>query len=305
MCFLMLLSAALLHSAQSLPAGRGRGLDPGGGVRRQRRDAQNMLPYEDRMMSLPVQESEWRGRGLEQALQRLVERDQRREQEEEQQRDAYLSAVLRLLSDADRAGLMNPEVELVEEDQELDQGPLPQDYDETGRRLSMSRPRAPWWTLVEPQLAQALLQRLDPQVSEALMNRVQASAGARESDQDTLRRLVARILLSLGPSDAVMSSGHRMRRELPDPAPSALHSGHRRSRRSLDDDAPPSDDPPLLRVKRLDEDEPEPRPQQQPGLQRIKRVDVEEDHGSRRRKRRAAAYDPQILLSQVLELIRD
>lgn len=30
------------------------------------------------------QSDDWRGRGLDQALQRLVERDQRREQEEEQ-----------------------------------------------------------------------------------------------------------------------------------------------------------------------------------------------------------------------------
>jgi len=75
----------------------GRGLDVSmGGVRRQRRDLRNLLSYEDQMMSYPgmqagggandmyYQSEDWRGRGLDQALQRLVERDQRREQEEEQ-----------------------------------------------------------------------------------------------------------------------------------------------------------------------------------------------------------------------------
>ncbi len=67
-----------------------------GGARRQRRDLRNLLPYEDQMMAYPAsqggdgvndlyyQSDDWRGRGLDQALQRLVERDQRREQEEEQ-----------------------------------------------------------------------------------------------------------------------------------------------------------------------------------------------------------------------------
>lgn len=85
--------------AQFLPVARGggRGLDESvGGVRRQRRDLRNLLPYEEQMMSYPAsqgggglndlyyQSDDWRGRGLDQALQRLVERDQRREQEEEQ-----------------------------------------------------------------------------------------------------------------------------------------------------------------------------------------------------------------------------
>lgn len=90
---------ACLSIAQSLPAGRGggRGLDISvGEARRQRRDVRNLVPYEDQMMSYPAtqgggrandlyyQTDDWRGRGLDQALQRLVERDQRREQEEEQ-----------------------------------------------------------------------------------------------------------------------------------------------------------------------------------------------------------------------------
>lgn len=72
-----------------------------GGVRRQRRELRNLLPYEDQMMSYPTtqggggvndlyyQSDDWRGRGLDQALQRLVERDQRREQEE-QQREGWI-----------------------------------------------------------------------------------------------------------------------------------------------------------------------------------------------------------------------
>lgn len=274
-------------------------MDYEGRVRRVRRD---MVPYEDRMMSLPVVEGDWRGRGLEQALQRLVERDQRQEQQEEQQRAAYLSAMLRLLADAETAGLVNPELQVDLDQEEIKSLP---DYDETGPRLSMSRPQAPWWRLVEPQLAEALLQRLDPDYTEALLNKLQQSqsSGPRESDQETLRRLVGQLISSMGPSDNVMPSGRRMRRDLSDHAPSAISPSHRRARRSLED-TPLSDDAPLLRVKRLDEDDPEPLPPQ--GLQRVKRIDVEEDHGSRRRKRRAIVdYDPQILLRQALELIRE
>lgn len=54
------------------------------------------LVYEDQLMQYPAshggggvndlyyQSDDWRGQGLDQALQRLVERDKRREQEEEQ-----------------------------------------------------------------------------------------------------------------------------------------------------------------------------------------------------------------------------
>ena len=82
---------------------------------------------------------------------------------------AYLAALLRLLSDAEGAGLVGPgdlEVEEEEEEEEEDQGPpgdfqgpAPPDYDETGRGLSMGRPSPDWWRLLEPQLAQALLDR--------------------------------------------------------------------------------------------------------------------------------------------------
>ncbi|XP_047443782.1 proprotein convertase subtilisin/kexin type 1 inhibitor, like [Mugil cephalus] len=305
-----------------------------------------MLPYEDQMMSYPgaqgggganslyYQSDGWRGRGLDQALQRLVERDQRREQEEEQ-RGAYLAALLRLLSEAESAGLVGPgDVEVVEEeDEEEDQGspgdfrdPAPPDYDETGRAMSMGRPPAAWWGLVEPQLAEALLNRMEPQLAQTLLERARqdrlqdtgrVSPGLR--DQETLRQLVARILSSMdGPM--VMSSGRRARRDLSIKASEPAQ--RRRRRRSLDDVPPPSpsNDPPLLRVKRLEDPEEEEEEEEQEerlrpqttGLQRMKRVDVvatsdmeELNHGSRRRRRRALNYDPQILIDQILEYMRE
>ncbi|XP_042263876.1 proprotein convertase subtilisin/kexin type 1 inhibitor, like [Thunnus maccoyii] len=347
---LLLLSTALIHTAQSLPAARGggRGLDVSvGGARRQRRDVRNLLPYEEQMMSYPAaqggggandlyyQSDDWRGRGLDQALQRLVERDQRREQEEEQ-RAAYLASLLRLLNEAEDAGLVGPgDVEVVEEEEDEEddqgppgdfQGPVPPDYDETGRGLSMGRPPAAWWGLLEPQLAQALLDRMEPQVAQALLERARQErlqqAGRVSSrlnrDQDTLRRMVARILSSIGPDNAqVISSSRRMRRDLSVTGAEPASSAHRRTRRSLDDMAPPapSNEPPLLRVKRLEEEEEEEEERLHPaaGLQRMKRIDTmattameELNHGSRRRRRRAAPnYDPQILIDQILEYMRE
>ncbi|XP_069581938.1 proprotein convertase subtilisin/kexin type 1 inhibitor, like [Brachyistius frenatus] len=342
---LLLLSAALIHTAQPLPAARGggRGLDASeGGVRRQRRDLRNLLPYEERVLypsaqrgggpnDLYYQSEDWRGRGLDQALQQLVDRDQRRAQEEEQRAD-YLAAVLRLLNEAEGAGLVGPgDVEVVEEeeDEEADrgtpgdfQGPALPDYDETGRGISMGRPPTAWWGLVEPQLAQALLDRMEPQLAQTLLERARQQAGRVSSglsrDQDTLRRLVARILSSIGPNEApVVSSGRRARRDLSVRAAEPISSAHRRTRRSLDDLAPPlpTNDPPLLRVKRLEEEEEEEemlRPHTA-GLQRMKRVDAMETanveelhHGSRRRRRRDALnYDPQILIDQILEYMRE
>lgn len=148
---------------------------------------------------LYYQADDWGGRGLDQALQQLVERDKRREQQEEEEEQragwfseqiklsleqrpslidqsrassAYLAALLRLLSEAEGAGLVGPaEVQVVEEEEEDDeddddedtptdfQGPAPPDYDETGRGLSIDRPPAAWWGLLEPRLAEALLER--------------------------------------------------------------------------------------------------------------------------------------------------
>lgn len=134
------------------------------------------------------------------------------------------------------------------------------------------------------------------------------------------RRLVARILASIGPNDGtVMSSARRSKRDLSITAGAGgsapISSAHRRARRSLEDMAPlsPSNDPPLLRVKRLEEEEEEMGGELRPptGLQRTKRIDTiataeEQNYGSRRRRRRAAAnYDPQILIEHILEYMRE
>ncbi|XP_029911633.1 proprotein convertase subtilisin/kexin type 1 inhibitor, like [Myripristis murdjan] len=373
---LLLLSAALIHTVQSLPTARagGRGLDVSVGVaRRLRRELRDLLPYEAEMLTYPTgrgggvndpyyQSDDWRGRGLDQALQRLVESDQRRElQQEEEQEAAYLAALLRLLSEAESAGLVGPgDVDVVEEEEEDEedeeepgdfQGPAPPDYDETGRAVSMGKPPAAWWGLMEPQLAHALLQRVEPQIAQALLERARqerlqqaARPGpgltqrpgpgltqrpgpglSRGTDQETLRYLVARILASLGPGNAGSPSGRRARRDLTIPAggggANAASPAHRRTRRSLDDMPPPSpsNDPPLLRVKRLEVEEEEggenTTPQQRPaataGLQRMKRIDTmataeELNHGSGRRRRRAAVnYDPQILIQQILQYLEE
>ncbi|XP_028296886.1 uncharacterized protein LOC114466619 [Gouania willdenowi] len=272
---LLLLSAALIHTTQPFPSSRGRGgrgLDVSmGEVRRQRRDLQ---PYEDEMMSYQVagqgggannlyyRSNDWRGRSLEQALQRLVERDQRREEEAEQ-RAAYLVALLRLLNEARSSGLVGPggmEVMEEEEDEEEDQGPQRnfQDYDETG------------------EAAQTLLNR---------MEKLQQSG----RDQEVLRRLVARILSSVTPDNLQpVPARPRLRRDL-----SFKTSGptHRRSRRSLDDQPlpSPSNAPPLLRVKRLEEEEEE----------------EEEERRAGSRRRRALTFDPQILMEQILDYMRE
>ncbi|XP_028438447.1 proprotein convertase subtilisin/kexin type 1 inhibitor, like [Perca flavescens] len=327
---LLLLSTALIHTTQSLPAARGggRGLDVSvSALRRQRRDLRNLLPYEDQMLTYPAtqrgagannlyyQSDDWRGRGMDQALQRLVERDQRREQDEEQ-RAAYMAAMLRLLSEAESAGLVGPGDEDDRGPQGDFQGPAPADYDETGRGLNMGRPPAAWWGLVEPQLAQALLDRAR---QERLQQAGRLSSGPnRGGDQGTLRHLVARLLSSMDPSDAAaMSSGRRARRDLSVASPEPVGSAHRRTRRSLDDVAPPSPSnaPPLLRVKRLEEEEEEEGEEElrpPAGLQRMKRIDtmatagVEElNHGSRRRRRAALNYDPQILIDQILDYMRE
>lgn len=110
----------------------------------------------------------------------------------------------------------------------------------------------------------------------------------------------------MGPSSIeTVSSARRMRRDVP-----SVSSTHRRTRRSLDDAAPPSAsvDPPLLRVKRLEEEEEEEEKGLSPaaGLQRMKRIDEDLGQGSRRRRRRAVlTYDPQLLVRQVMEYMRE
>ncbi|XP_014878176.1 proprotein convertase subtilisin/kexin type 1 inhibitor, like isoform X1 [Poecilia latipinna] len=241
---------------------------------------------------------------------------------------AYLAALLRLLSEAESAGLVGPgDVEVMEEEEDEEEEQRPPgdfqtadaaDYDETGRGMSMGRPGAPWWDLVEPQLTQALLDRMDPRLVQSLLQRTRESgrtSAAPSRDQDALRRMVAKILSSVGPNNAqvMMSSGRRAKRDLSAMA-EPVSPTHRRTRRSLDGQSP-SNEPPLLRVKRLDDEEEEEeklRPRG-PGLQRMKRIDTmatadleEVNHGSRRRRRRAALnYDPQMLMDQILDYLRE
>ncbi|XP_034027339.1 proprotein convertase subtilisin/kexin type 1 inhibitor, like [Thalassophryne amazonica] len=344
---LLLLSTALMHIAQSLPVDRGHGLDVSvGGARHQRRSLPSLVTYEENLMSYPTGQGGgvvikplynppefWRGSGLQYEKFLRIQ--------EEKQRAAYLKALLHSLSEAENAGLVNTrDVDEDEEEEDLeedsDQRPprdfqdtVPVDYDETGLARSMGRSRPTWWGLMEPQLAQALLDRLEPQLAQALLEKAwqeRLQQSGRGLDQETLRHLVARLLSSLGPNEAsVMPSGRRVRRDLSVLAgaatPEPVASIHRRTRRSLDDtnSPPPSNNPPLLRVKRLEEEERERgveesyRSKPSAGLQRMKRIDAmvtaaeeEPNHGSRRRRRRAVlTYDPQILIDHILEYMRE
>lgn len=122
--------------------------------------------------------------------------------------------------------------------------------------------------------------------------------------------MVARILSSIGPKNVAMNLSARRRRDLSD-APT-----HRRYRRSLDKvtPPPPSIAPSLLRVKRLEEEEeeePENKPRPSTGaLQRIKRIDditaMLENHENQRRQRRdTIPYEPQLLMQQMIEYLRE
>ncbi|KAJ8017282.1 hypothetical protein DPEC_G00016230, partial [Dallia pectoralis] len=232
---ILLLSLALLLpplplKAKSLsPAwsDRGQGLETaGGGIRRVRRDLRDSLPYEAGMISYPgesadvltrrggnellYQPEEWRGQGLGQALQQLVENDQRREQE-----TAYLAGLLRLLSEAESG---------VEEDGEEDQmprdfqGPYPQDYDETEPGMRMGKPQAAaqWQGLLDPQLTQALLNRYrqerqqqvgSPGLPTSINRLTDARLDTGDPDQETLRYMVAKILSSIGPNNPPRPAG--------------------------------------------------------------------------------------------------
>lgn len=320
----------LTHTAstKSLPAVRGgRGFDASlEGARRLRRELRDLLPYEADMMSYPTrrdalynQPEEWKGRALGQALQRLVESDQRQEQqEEEEQAAAYLANLLRLLNEAKSVGLVGPgAVGLVEEEEEERPGDFqePPDYDETS---VIGNTQTAW-------RMQPRIDRMDPEVAQALLDRIgqdrlQARLGAQRTgtgldkatDQETLRYLVAKILSSIGPDNRQVSwsAAQPMRTDLSDREPA-----HRRTRRSLDDAAPasPSSDPPLIRVKRLEEVEEGYGDAVPTALQRMKRIDTmvtgqqddELHHGGRRRRRRAAVnYDPRLLAQQILQYIQ-
>ncbi|XP_031660207.1 uncharacterized protein LOC116357026 [Oncorhynchus kisutch] len=213
--FLLSLSVVLLLpplrlDAKSLSAARGvevHGLDAtGGGVRRLRRDLRDSLPYEAGMMSYPgesadvltrrggnellYQPEEWRGQGLGQALQQLVENDQRREQE-----TAYLAGLLRLLSEVDVQGPGEEGGEEIQGPGDF-QVPYPPDYDETEQGMRMGKPQAaaPWQGLLDPQLTQALLnryrqERLQQQAGlpglPAAINRLET--GSQDRDEEALR----------------------------------------------------------------------------------------------------------------------
>ncbi|XP_077437848.1 proprotein convertase subtilisin/kexin type 1 inhibitor, like [Vanacampus margaritifer] len=273
---LVVLGAALLHIAQYAFAVRG-------GVGRQ-----NLLAYDDdrnEMMSRPAyyRSDGWNGPSLEQALQRLVEKGQRREQEEEELRTA--STLLRLLAKAEAVGLVGPDdVQLEEED-----------FQGQGRGLSMGRPPAPWWTLMTPELLQALQDRVEPQVGGAQLAKARLER-FRDDDYDDIhdddvRRLLARILPIISPDYA--PSNRRARRDLSVTEPAG--TTHRRSRRSLGDDAlPPSGNEPLLRVKRLGEEE-----QEKQQLHTGANANVRQ-HGTRRRR---AALN-HALLQQIVNYMR-
>ncbi|XP_055788700.1 uncharacterized protein LOC129861354 [Salvelinus fontinalis] len=269
MVFLLL---PLRLDAKSLSAARGvegRGLDAtGGGVKRLRRDLRDSLPYEAGMMAYPgesadvltrrgdnkllYQPEEWRGQGLGQALQQLVANDQRREQE-----TAYLAGLLRLLSEADVQGAGEEGGEEIQGPGDF-QVPYPPDYDETEQGMRMGKPQAaaPWQGLLDPQLTQALLnryrqERLQQQPGlpglPATINRLANSrleTGSQDRDEEALRYLVAKVLSNISPTKPQGSSGRRARRDLVSvsggggrvraPSSPVLH----RSRRSLD--SPPS-----------------------------------------------------------------
>ncbi|XP_059916103.1 proprotein convertase subtilisin/kexin type 1 inhibitor, like [Gadus macrocephalus] len=302
LCLLCVTACSVLN-AKSLPAARpgGRGLEgQGASARRLRRDLRDLLPNEAEMMSYPVQrgdadyqQTEWR-RSLDDALQRLVESNQRREQEQEGA--AYMAAMLRLMSEAEGAGLVNPGdmdvMDVVEEEEEEGGGALP----------------APG----NPGLAAswALLERMDPRLARTLLERSRQNQldqrdprprppSPRGGDPDLLRYLVARILGSMAPAKS------RSRRDVAAPRP--VSPAHTRSRRSLDNASPPlpSSDSPLLRVKRLRlEGEEEEGGRGGEGPDTI--ATAQEEEGSRRRRRRAAVtFNPRVLAQQLLQVLQE
>ncbi|XP_072537517.1 proprotein convertase subtilisin/kexin type 1 inhibitor, like [Salminus brasiliensis] len=291
----------------------------GGGAVRLRRDLRDSLPYEAQMMSYPPADFKGRGnelyyqpdavraQGLGQALQRLMENDQRREQEA-----AYLSGLLRLLSEAENNGQGKQEEE-EEEDEGDFQGPYPPDYDETEQTVSMAKPRA----LLDPQLAEALLNRYrQERLLQAGLNPTSNRLPEREQerDQEMLRYMVEKILSSLAPGNQASPSNRRAKRDVSAVA-SSVRGGAtplRRSRRSLDSVPMPSpnSEASLLRVKRLgdenDDDGFAGQSNRAPhaGLQRMKRIDTDLPPPPKQsRKRRAVTYDPDLIAQHILQYL--
>ncbi|XP_029114227.1 proprotein convertase subtilisin/kexin type 1 inhibitor, like isoform X1 [Scleropages formosus] len=335
--FFLLQLALLLSPAQRLQAKPlssvhgGRNADGSAGALRLRRELRDPLPYEAQMMSYPPVEGQanellyqpegWRGQGLGQALQRLVEDDRRRDQEA-----AYLAGLLRLLSEAEsnsqRAAKGDEEEEEEEEEGGDLQGPYPPDYDETEQGVRMTKPQAAWQGLLDPQLAQALLRRYrQERLLQARLNpggnRLQESRGdaaAEEKEEELLRYLVGRVLSSLA-SDSPQNPPARLaKRDL-----GAVSGGAtgavplKRSRRSVDSVPlqPPNSEPSLLRVKRLDEEEDKVAGgaaggvlrAAHTGLQRMKRIDSDLPQVKHGRSRRALTYDPNVLAQRILQYL--
>ncbi|XP_057714805.1 proprotein convertase subtilisin/kexin type 1 inhibitor, like isoform X2 [Corythoichthys intestinalis] len=275
---LLLCGVALLHVVQC-------GLAARGGARRQ-----NLLAYDDNrndvMLHPAYYQSEgWSGRSLEEALQQLLERSQKREQENKEQRAAYLATLLRLLAKTEATGLAETKDVRMEEEDDF-QGP----------GLSMRRRPTTWWTSMTPQLLQALLDRMDLQVGGAPPARMKPRRFRSDehdsgSDNDDVRRLLARILPIVGFDYA--PSTRRSRRDLSVLEP--VGTAHRRSRRSLEDDAlrSPSNEP-LLRVKRLGDEE-----QEELQFRMVANANVQQHSGRRRR-----AVLNHALLDQIVNYMR-
>ncbi|XP_066566191.1 proprotein convertase subtilisin/kexin type 1 inhibitor, like [Amia ocellicauda] len=349
-CLVLLTAPPLLPAkpvASGLPRGGWNPVEEVGGAMRLRRELRDSLPYEAQMvMSYPgqsaaaalgegrgnnnnnnnnelfLQTDGWRGRGLGQALQQLAEDDKRRDQEA-----AYLAGLLRLLSEgydsAPPSRLGGGEEDGEEEGGDF-QGPYPPDYDDTEPGLSMAKPQA-WSGLLDPQLTQTLLNRYrqerrlqGPPPAPQPPSRQQG--GAEEGEEEVLRYLVGRVLSSLASETPQQQPPHRLaRRDLGvlggerSSSSSSSSSPLKRSRRSLDDKAPPATDaePSLLRVKRLEEEEE--TAGRGAALQRMKRIDGERPQrpqqqsggGRQARKRRALTFDPDLLAQRILQYLPD
>ncbi|XP_076860100.1 proprotein convertase subtilisin/kexin type 1 inhibitor, like [Brachyhypopomus gauderio] len=317
---LLLISVAFLQS----PVLEAKPLSTlyGSGAARLRRDLRDSLAYEAQMMSYPpadlkgrandlyYQPDALRAQGLGQAIQQLVENDQRREQEA-----AYLAGLLRLLSEAESNG---PGKREEEEEEEGDlQGPYSPDYDETEQTLGIVNPQV----LLDPQLSEALLNRY--QQERMLQTRHSPAANRlpergqerdQEREQEVLRFLVERILSSLASGNQPSPSNRRAKRDVSGVGAEGqgVATPLRRARRSVDS-APvpaPNAEVSLVRVKRLgEEDDDEGFASQnnrspRVGLQRMKRIDTDltppQKHS---RKRRAVTYDPNVIAQHILQYL--
>lgn len=254
----------------------------------------------------------WRGQALGQALQRLAEDDQRRDQEA-----AYLSGLLRLLGDVEANGQRTGEEEEDEEEGPEDfQGPYPPDYDESEQGMSMAKPQAAWQGLLDPQLTQALLNRdRQEKLLRAGLREARGEPEAQEREEEVLRYLIGRVLSNLASENNQNAPVRLSKRDLAAVGGEGGGTGVRvlkRSRRSVDSALPPSakSEPPLMRVKRLEDEEDKMAAEpavgvQGRGLQRIKRIDSDlQQAGKHMRKRRALTYDPNLLAQRILQYLQ-